>query len=99
MSQFFIQNKNVGNQAESEDWRIRGYNPLTPPDLLQHEIPPDRRVQEDSARGPQRDRRRRQWHRREAAPARRHRPMLHPRPRGRPRLLRPPPQGEGEAQG
>ncbi|RSM13966.1 Phospho-2-dehydro-3-deoxyheptonate aldolase, phenylalanine-inhibited [Fusarium oligoseptatum] len=39
MSQFFIQNKNVGNQAESEDWRIRGYNPLTPPDLLQHEIP------------------------------------------------------------
>ncbi|UPK99266.1 hypothetical protein LCI18_010201 [Fusarium solani-melongenae] len=37
--QFFIQNKNVGNQAESEDWRIRGYNPLTPPDLLQHEIP------------------------------------------------------------
>jgi 3-deoxy-7-phosphoheptulonate synthase len=36
---FFIENKNVGNQAESEDWRIRGYNPLTPPDLLQHEIP------------------------------------------------------------
>ncbi|KAJ4137703.1 3-deoxy-7-phosphoheptulonate synthase [Fusarium equiseti] len=35
---FFIPNKNVGNQADSEDWRIRGYNPLTPPDLLQHEI-------------------------------------------------------------
>ncbi|KAK3498139.1 DAHP synthase [Neurospora crassa] len=40
MSQhFYIENRNVGNQAESEDWRIRGYNPLTPPDLLQHEIP------------------------------------------------------------
>ncbi|KAK3181424.1 3-deoxy-7-phosphoheptulonate synthase [Lecanicillium sp. MT-2017a] len=39
MSQFYIENKNVGNQANSEDWRIRGYNPLTPPDLLQHEIP------------------------------------------------------------
>ncbi|RGP62377.1 phospho-2-dehydro-3-deoxyheptonate phenylalanine-inhibited [Fusarium longipes] len=37
-SSFFIPNKNVGNQADSEDWRIRGYNPLTPPDLLQHEI-------------------------------------------------------------
>ncbi|KAI1845618.1 hypothetical protein JX266_008229 [Neoarthrinium moseri] len=39
MSSFFIENKNVGNKADSEDWRIRGYNPLTPPDLLQHEIP------------------------------------------------------------
>lgn len=39
MSTFFIENKNVGNKEESEDWRIRGYNPLTPPDLLQHEIP------------------------------------------------------------
>jgi len=39
MATFFISNKNVGNQAESEDWRIRGYNPLTPPDLLQSEIP------------------------------------------------------------
>ncbi|KAJ4295822.1 3-deoxy-7-phosphoheptulonate synthase [Collariella sp. IMI 366227] len=39
MSSFYIENKNVGNKAESEDWRIRGYNPLTPPDLLQHEIP------------------------------------------------------------
>ncbi|KAK3945267.1 phospho-2-dehydro-3-deoxyheptonate aldolase, phenylalanine-inhibited [Diplogelasinospora grovesii] len=39
MSAFYIENKNVGNRANSEDWRIRGYNPLTPPDLLQHEIP------------------------------------------------------------
>jgi 3-deoxy-7-phosphoheptulonate synthase len=38
MLNFYIENKNVGNQAESEDWRIRGYNPLTPPDLLQSEI-------------------------------------------------------------
>ncbi|ROW11171.1 hypothetical protein VMCG_01158 [Cytospora schulzeri] len=39
MASFFIENKNVGNKLESEDWRIRGYNPLTPPDVLQHEIP------------------------------------------------------------
>ncbi|KAL1880519.1 hypothetical protein VTK73DRAFT_5719 [Phialemonium thermophilum] len=39
MATFYIENKNVGNKEESEDWRIRGYNPLTPPDLLQHEIP------------------------------------------------------------
>ncbi|KAK2754216.1 Phospho-2-dehydro-3-deoxyheptonate aldolase amt16 [Arachnomyces sp. PD_36] len=35
---FFIENTNVGNKENSEDWRIRGYNPLTPPNLLQHEI-------------------------------------------------------------
>ncbi|KAI1107713.1 3-deoxy-7-phosphoheptulonate synthase [Jackrogersella minutella] len=39
MSSFYIENKHVGNKLDSEDWRIRGYNPLTPPDLLQHEIP------------------------------------------------------------
>jgi 3-deoxy-7-phosphoheptulonate synthase len=37
--QFYIENKSVGDKENSEDWRIRGYNPLTPPDLLQHEIP------------------------------------------------------------
>ncbi|KAI9038347.1 3-deoxy-7-phosphoheptulonate synthase [Aspergillus affinis] len=36
--QFFIENPNVGDQASLEDSRIRGYNPLTPPNLLQHEI-------------------------------------------------------------
>ncbi|MCJ1247006.1 Phospho-2-dehydro-3-deoxyheptonate aldolase amt16 [Trapelia coarctata] len=37
---FYIENKNVGNREDTEDWRsIKGYNPLTPPDLLQHEIP------------------------------------------------------------
>ncbi|KAL8868521.1 MAG: hypothetical protein Q9174_004938, partial [Haloplaca sp. 1 TL-2023] len=36
---FHIANKNVGNQESMEDWRIQGINPLTPPDLLQHEIP------------------------------------------------------------
>ncbi|PFH61144.1 hypothetical protein XA68_18094 [Ophiocordyceps unilateralis] len=36
---FYIENAHVGNKAATEDWRIRGYNPLTPPDLLQHEIP------------------------------------------------------------
>ncbi|KAL2351636.1 phospho-2-dehydro-3-deoxyheptonate aldolase [Cryomyces antarcticus] len=35
---FAHENKSVGDKANSEDWRIRGYNPLTPPDLLQHEI-------------------------------------------------------------
>ncbi len=31
-------NANVGNRESVEDWRIRGMTPLTPPDLLQHEI-------------------------------------------------------------
>lgn len=35
---WFIENSNVGNRSNSEDWRIQGYNPLTPPNLLQHEI-------------------------------------------------------------
>ncbi|KAI9728922.1 MAG: Phospho-2-dehydro-3-deoxyheptonate aldolase amt16 [Chrysothrix sp. TS-e1954] len=38
MSTYFLENPNVGNSQSSEDWRIRGYNPLTSPDLLQHEI-------------------------------------------------------------
>jgi 3-deoxy-7-phosphoheptulonate synthase len=37
--QFHIENPAVGDPHNSEDWRIRGYNPLTPPDLLQSEIP------------------------------------------------------------
>ncbi|KAG5355770.1 Phospho-2-dehydro-3-deoxyheptonate aldolase, phenylalanine-inhibited [Yarrowia sp. B02] len=31
--------KAQGDRNRTEDWRIRGYNPLTAPDLLQHEIP------------------------------------------------------------
>ncbi|KAK5111565.1 Phospho-2-dehydro-3-deoxyheptonate aldolase amt16 [Meristemomyces frigidus] len=38
MSEFFMPNSNVGNRDSVEDWRIRGLTPLTPPDLLQHEI-------------------------------------------------------------
>ncbi|KAF1355408.1 3-deoxy-7-phosphoheptulonate synthase [Delphinella strobiligena] len=38
MSEFFHENKNVGDRTTSEDWRIRGMTPLTAPDLLQHEI-------------------------------------------------------------
>jgi 3-deoxy-7-phosphoheptulonate synthase len=38
-SGYYISNTNVGDRGMSEDWRVRGYNPLTPPDLLQHEIP------------------------------------------------------------
>jgi 3-deoxy-7-phosphoheptulonate synthase len=39
MASYYQHNANVGNKESTEDWRIRGYNPLTPPDLLQHEIP------------------------------------------------------------
>ncbi|KAI0139188.1 hypothetical protein GGR57DRAFT_45532 [Xylariaceae sp. FL1272] len=39
MSSFFIENPHLGNKTTNEDWRIRGYNPLTAPDVLQHEIP------------------------------------------------------------
>ncbi|KAF8252697.1 3-deoxy-7-phosphoheptulonate synthase [Wilcoxina mikolae CBS 423.85] len=39
MSTYYIENKGVGDRTIPEDWRVRGYNPLTPPDLLQHEIP------------------------------------------------------------
>ncbi len=35
----FIQNQHVGDRTRLEDWRITGYDPLTPPDLLQHEFP------------------------------------------------------------
>ncbi|ODV78101.1 2-dehydro-3-deoxy phosphoheptonate aldolase [Suhomyces tanzawaensis NRRL Y-17324] len=35
----FITNEHVGDRSRMEDWRIRGYDPLTPPDLLQHEYP------------------------------------------------------------
>ncbi|KAK9383619.1 uncharacterized protein V2V93DRAFT_319287 [Kockiozyma suomiensis] len=34
----FISNPHLGDKERSEDWRIRGYDPITPPDLLQHEI-------------------------------------------------------------
>ncbi|KXT09839.1 hypothetical protein AC579_9298 [Pseudocercospora musae] len=37
-SQFFLPNPAVGDRNGVEDWRIRGMTPLTPPDLLQHEI-------------------------------------------------------------
>ncbi|KAK6458088.1 2-dehydro-3-deoxy phosphoheptonate aldolase [Scheffersomyces xylosifermentans] len=35
----FITNEHVGDRSRMEDWRVRGYDPLTPPDLLQHEYP------------------------------------------------------------
>ncbi|KAL9125914.1 MAG: hypothetical protein Q9217_004949 [Psora testacea] len=35
---FHVENPHLGNKDSVEDWRIRGVNPLTPPDLLQHEI-------------------------------------------------------------
>lgn len=36
---YFLENKNVGDRSSAEDWRIRGYNPLTPPNLLQADVP------------------------------------------------------------
>jgi 3-deoxy-7-phosphoheptulonate synthase len=33
-----MENASVGDRTSAEDWRIRGMTPLTPPDLLQHEI-------------------------------------------------------------
>ncbi|KAG0670499.1 3-deoxy-7-phosphoheptulonate synthase [Maudiozyma exigua] len=35
----FIKNDHAGDRTRLEDWRIKGYDPLTPPDLLQHEFP------------------------------------------------------------
>lgn len=32
-------NEHVGDRSRPEDWRIRGYDPLVPPNLLQSEIP------------------------------------------------------------
>lgn len=37
-TQFFLPNAHVGDRTRAEDFRIRGMTPLTPPDLLQHEI-------------------------------------------------------------
>ncbi|CCH47163.1 Phospho-2-dehydro-3-deoxyheptonate aldolase,phenylalanine-inhibited [Wickerhamomyces ciferrii] len=37
--QMFIQNQHIGDRSRLEDWRITGYDPLTPPDLLQQEYP------------------------------------------------------------
>jgi 3-deoxy-7-phosphoheptulonate synthase len=48
---FYIENKSVGDAAHSEDWRIRGYNPLTPPDLLQSEIPQSQKSRETVLKG------------------------------------------------
>jgi 3-deoxy-7-phosphoheptulonate synthase len=48
---FYIENKSVGDAANSEDWRIRGYNPLTPPDLLQSEIPQSAKSRETVLNG------------------------------------------------
>ncbi|RKF62610.1 Phospho-2-dehydro-3-deoxyheptonate aldolase, phenylalanine-inhibited [Erysiphe neolycopersici] len=39
MTTYHIENVHVGNKDRIEDSRIRGYNPLISPDLLQHEIP------------------------------------------------------------
>jgi 3-deoxy-7-phosphoheptulonate synthase len=50
-TQFHIENPAVGDPQNSEDWRIRGYNPLTPPDLLQSEIPQSAKSRETVLKG------------------------------------------------
>lgn len=42
----FMENVHLGDQSRAEDWRIRGYDPLTPPDLLQHEFPMSKKAHE-----------------------------------------------------
>ncbi|CAO2648873.1 Nn.00g098220.m01.CDS01 [Neocucurbitaria sp. VM-36] len=49
--QFHIENPAVGDPHNSEDYRIRGYNPLTPPDLLQSEIPQSAKSRETVIKG------------------------------------------------
>lgn len=39
MAKFYQANASVGDQQNSEDWRIRGYNPLPAPNFLQYQIP------------------------------------------------------------
>lgn len=39
MSSLYLTNENVGDRSRMEDYRIRGYSPLTSPELLQHEFP------------------------------------------------------------
>lgn len=41
----------MGDSQSLEDFRIRGYNPLTPPDLLQHEIPLPAKSKETVVKG------------------------------------------------
>lgn len=41
----------MGDPHNSEDYRIRGYNPLTPPDLLQSEIPQSAKSRDTVIRG------------------------------------------------
>ncbi|KAF1845708.1 phospho-2-dehydro-3-deoxyheptonate aldolase [Cucurbitaria berberidis CBS 394.84] len=48
---FHIENPAVGDPQNSEDYRIRGYNPLTPPDLLQSEIPQSAKSRETVLKG------------------------------------------------
>ncbi|AET39906.1 3-deoxy-7-phosphoheptulonate synthase ARO3 Ecym_5127 [Eremothecium cymbalariae DBVPG len=42
----FIKNDYVGDKNRLEDWRIKGYDPLIPPSLLQHELPISRKGKE-----------------------------------------------------
>ncbi|KAF2485775.1 hypothetical protein BDY17DRAFT_294224 [Neohortaea acidophila] len=51
MSEFFLPNSNVGDRTNAEDFRIRGMTPLTPPDLLQHEIRQTTKSKETVLRG------------------------------------------------
>jgi len=51
MSEFFLPNESTGDRNGVEDWRIRGMTPLTPPNLLQHEIRQTEKSKETVIRG------------------------------------------------
>jgi len=48
---FFAPNPALGNRDSVEDWRIRGITPLTPPDLLQHQIRQNKKSEETVIQG------------------------------------------------
>jgi 3-deoxy-7-phosphoheptulonate synthase len=39
MANLYLKNEHVGDRTRLEDFRIKGYSPLTSPELLQHEYP------------------------------------------------------------
>ncbi|ANB13901.1 3-deoxy-7-phosphoheptulonate synthase ARO3 [Sugiyamaella lignohabitans] len=47
----FLDNTHLGDRSRLEDWRIRGYNPLVSPDLLQHDIPLTTKSKENIVKG------------------------------------------------
>ncbi|KAK9469871.1 hypothetical protein V1512DRAFT_273703 [Lipomyces arxii] len=51
MVPMYTENPHLGDKTRSEDWRIRGYTPIMPPDLLQSDIPQSAKSKETVVRG------------------------------------------------